>query len=198
MTAHSRRAAPLRSPGRPRARQLDADVGTAIGTVRRARITPVGAGDDLHDREAQPRSAATARAICSGEALERLADELGGEAGTLVAHMQLDAPVAPRCTEPDRPGAVLQGVLDEIVQRLLDATWVGRQVLVRLADHDPAPGLARSLAEAELHPCEESFAVDLRRCQTELTAMCPRDDEQRLGELSEAIRLLGSRAECLA
>ena len=75
----------LRSRARGAQRQLDPDVGAAVGMVRGARDAAVRVRDDLHDRQAEAAAAARAGGVGAREALERLGDELRREAGPLVA-----------------------------------------------------------------------------------------------------------------
>jgi hypothetical protein len=52
-------------------------------------------GDRVGDRETEPGGVVRARVVRAREAIERVREELGGEAAAFVAHTELDTPVPP-------------------------------------------------------------------------------------------------------
>ncbi len=114
--------------------------------MRRATVRP---GDRRHDREAQPRPPARARAVGTAKALERVRQELGREAHPAVAHVQLDGVGAALGRDPDLPPAMDEGVVDEVGHSPLEARGVSpRDQAVRLDHVQRAPGGVDTVALA--------------------------------------------------
>src|SRR5206468_6565167 len=88
---------PMKPSGGPG--DLDPDVGAAAGMVGRHRPPAMGTGDDVDDREAEPRAAPRPRLIGPAEALEGPVEEARREPRPPVDHMQLDDAVSLRGPE---------------------------------------------------------------------------------------------------
>ena len=72
------------------ARQLDPDVGPAAVAVGGVRAAPVGAGDRLDDRQAEPRAIASPSLVGAAEALEGPVEEVVRESRSAVLDMDLE------------------------------------------------------------------------------------------------------------
>ena len=80
--------------------------------------------DELDDREAETRPAATSRFVGAAEAVERAGPEVIGKPPAFVADVKLDEAATFSCGELDGALAVREGVVDEVDERLADAEWV--------------------------------------------------------------------------
>src|SRR5262249_30342462 len=101
-------------------REREPDVSPTRGRVGRMRLAAMGFGDRLHDREAETRSLPAPAGVGAREALERLPEKAGRETFTLVAHVQLDAPVAACRGKVYRSPSVAERVVDQVRERLLE------------------------------------------------------------------------------
>ncbi len=90
------------------------------------RAPTVAACDRIDDRESEPGPAATARLVVPAEALEGMREELRVEPCPFVGHVQLDRPVSIACGELDRAGPIAERVVDDIRERLTEASRVAR------------------------------------------------------------------------
>ena len=93
---------------------------------------------------------------------------------------------------------MLEGVVDEVAERLLDAERirVERDVVARL-DPDVAVELAGAQGEALAHPVEHLGCVEPLRADRQPALVCPRKQQQVLGEPGQPFGLLGRRMEGL-
>src|SRR5688572_13971548 len=90
------------------------------GAVER-RPAAMGLGDRAYDRESEAGAAAGARAVSTGEALERAAGDVGREAGTVVGDLERHAAVLRVRAEHDVAVPVAERVVHEVAERLADA-----------------------------------------------------------------------------
>src|ERR1700704_4038453 len=113
------------------------------------RLSAVGAGDGLDDRQAEPAAAVAMGRGCAAETLEGTTDEFPGEALAAVQHMQLDRPVPGLGAQLDGPGPIAQGVVDHAPDRLVEAQAVGVEIEAGGRAHlDRPPPLLGAAREA--------------------------------------------------
>src|SRR5690348_13881816 len=125
-------------------RELQPHVGAAALAAPSACPAAVRGGDRGHDREAEPGAAARAGAVCTGEPLEGVLDEVRRKAGPLVRHVEFDRVASRDRTQGDLPGAVAQRVVDQVRERLLESG--------RIAPHVEPRGALRSHHASGLPP----------------------------------------------
>jgi hypothetical protein len=88
----------------------------------------MAAGDGRHNRQAKPRATGAAAAVSTSEALEGPPQEIGREARARVDHVKFHLPpVWPRA-DANRSRAVVQGVLNQVPERLFQASRVRLEV----------------------------------------------------------------------
>ena len=80
----------------------------------------MSAGDGVDDREPEAGAAGRPRRVGPAEALEGVREEVGREAGALVADAERDRVAVARGLEPDGAAAVRERVVDEAAERLLE------------------------------------------------------------------------------
>ncbi len=88
----------------------------------------MGPGDGVDDRQAEAGATAAPGLVGTGEALEGVVEELCGEAFARVAYPRVDGAVARRRTQAHGPGAVAEGVVHHVAERLLEAHRIGGQL----------------------------------------------------------------------
>src|SRR6185369_9486413 len=109
----------------------------------------MGPRDRLDDRQAEPGAVAAAGGIAPAEALEGAVDELGREAGAAILDVDLDLAHRIACPDGDLAGAVLEGVLDQVGERLLEAQAIALdREAVRGLDDQRASGVRGTGREA--------------------------------------------------
>ena len=176
----------------------DADPGVdaASRAIREVSFAAVGAGHEIDNRETQAGSAATAGLIGTAEAVERPWHELVGHTDALVGHVQLYAAVLAHSREGDRAGAMDERVLDEVVQRLLEARLVAvHDGPARVGDSKWASGSTGERVEPESDAFEQRVRVDGFSPQRQKALVVAGDEQQILGEPSQAVRFLRRRAQ---
>src|SRR5919197_2849858 len=176
--------------GSASARELEPCVRPAGRPVPDAGPPAVGPGDELHNRQAEPCAAAGAPRLRAAEALERVRDELGRNAGAVVEDVELGLSVVGADDEVDRAAAVAERVLDEVRERLLDSRNVDvqREAVAR-GDRERTAALAGAHAEAPLDALHDlarrgAAAVELHR-----SGVAARDEQEVLREVDEAVGL---------
>src|SRR5688500_7214634 len=90
----------------------------ADGSAVERGAAAVGLRDRAHDREPKSGTAARARVVTAGEALERAVLDVGGEAGAVVGDLERNAPVVGVRAQRDVAAAVAERVVDEVAERL--------------------------------------------------------------------------------
>jgi hypothetical protein len=95
-------------------------------------------GNGRNQRQAKA-AAGLARSLSAGETLECARRYVFGETATLIGDVQPEQLAVIAGGQRDRATAVLQGVGDEVVQRLRYAVGITEQPAIRsdVADHDP-------------------------------------------------------------
>jgi hypothetical protein len=78
----------------------------------------VRAGDELHDRQAEPGPGAAARLVGATEAVEGTIAEVGRKARAFVADVKLYEIASLLCPKLDRAGAVRERVVHQVHERL--------------------------------------------------------------------------------
>ena len=125
--------------------------------------------DPAGDRETEPGSLARPAGIDPVEALEHLLAFCRGDAGTVVGHLQDQAPVAPGAFDLDRPRlrSVPQRVVDQDHHQLLEAIRVDQ------GPPDPRareldPGMARAGERLHVSRRRSNQLVDVRLHRVDL------------------------------
>ena len=97
------------------------DVGPALGRIRRMCRASVRTSDRIGDRQPEPSPASAARGIRTAEALEGMGYEVGREPAPSSDTFEHDDAVRRARIHPDRSRTVPQRVVDEVLERLLEA-----------------------------------------------------------------------------
>ena len=112
--------------------------------------------------------------------------------------MQLDRPVSIACSELDRAGPVAERVVDEIRERLAEASRVAQECEPIGAFHLDRPTLVGCAAlEAAGRARQELAGVELLVPDREPSLVRARHEQQVLGELDEPVGLHRCRPESL-
>ena len=86
---------------------------------------PMGLGDRLDDRHAEPAPTTGARRVGAGETIEGALDEVRWEPGPFVGDMDLDLRSLSPCRERDPSVTVAERVLDQVGDGLFEAQGIG-------------------------------------------------------------------------
>ncbi len=145
------------------------------------------------NRQPQPDSLRAAARFSPAESVEGVGQEVLRKAGALVLDVQLDRVVRNSCPKRDRPLPVAQRVVDQVGQGPLEPTPVRVHLhAVARRDQDLAPEASRLTGVSRLNRCEQLVHECPSAVGRRLTV--PGDQQQILGQLAEAIGLLGGGA----
>ncbi len=173
------------------------DLGATLRAIRGTRASSVRAGDCLHDREPKT-DPATSRTRCvrSTEALERVREELGREAVTLVADGEHEHAVRGARLESYCSFAVAEGVVDEIPECLLETRAISGDDLLFWRQHlERPPGSARTGVVPTRNRVEQPAHVVPLDPQEKPAVIGAREHEEILSESNEALDLLAGRVK---
>jgi hypothetical protein len=150
----------------------------------------VGACDELDDREAESRASAASGLVGAAEAVEGSLAERLREALALVTDVELDESGALVGGELDRAGAVGEGVVDKVDERLADTDRIGLGAYVRLFDVELPSQRTRTGRKplgrvGEQVADREDLAPDRERA-----LVGPGDEKEIVGEPGQSLRLL--------
>jgi hypothetical protein len=134
-------------------------------------------GDELDDREAQPRPAAAARLVGAAETVEGPIPELARKPGAGVDDVKLDELAPLLGPEHDRAFAVREGVVDQVRERLAYAKWIGLDVEGGLLDAKLPSERVRSVREPCRGVCQQISAPDDLSSDGQRPLVCAGDEE---------------------
>lgn len=173
------------------------DLGATLRAIRGTRASSVRAGDCLHDREPKT-DPATSRTRCvrSTEALERVREELGREAVTLVADGEHEHAVRGARLESYCSFAVAEGVVDEVSECLLQPQAVsGDDLLLRRGYIERPSRRARTRVVSARDRVEQPAHVVPLDPQEKPAVIGAREHEEILSESNKPLDLLAGRVK---
>src|SRR5688572_11995734 len=183
-------------PGIQASRECDPDGHAAFPAVRRARRAPVGLRDRPDDREAETGASRAPSRIRAAEALERVREERRRKPRTVVADRQHDATVRRFGGEANRAVTVAQSVVDEDVERLLDAPAIRTEHDVAGSRHPERPTTScGSRGISARDGVQHRLRTMLGDAKRQLPVVGTRQDEKILREADEALDLLAGRQQ---
>src|SRR4029077_1184106 len=167
------------------------DVGARAAVVADVCGSTVRLGDRLRDREAEPGPVARPRLIDSGEALERMRDELRIEARAVGAHVALDLSIWRARIEAEVVASIPERVVDEVAQRLLEPEPIPADPdVVQLRAPQRLAKLLGPPFEAGRYRGEEVVHIDGLDPEWQLPAIGTSQQEEVLRQRGEALDLI--------
>src|ERR1700710_496368 len=179
-----------------RRRQGQPDVGAAPVTIGGMRLAAVGAGNHLHDRQAETTATVSVTGRGAAEALEGSPQEVLRKTTSVVSDVDLHNTVLFTGEEVDRALAVAEGVVDHAADRLVDAQTIGGEDGRNRGGYlDSPPSLLSPPGEPTLDAVEGLHEIEPGEPQRQLAALGLGDRQQILGELGKAVGLLSGRGQ---
>src|ERR1700709_2834413 len=144
-----------------RRRQGQPDVAAPPVRIGGMRLAAVGAGNHLHDRQAETTATVSVTGRGAAEALEGSPQEVLRKTTSVVSDGDLHNTVLFTGEEADRAPAVTEGVVDHAADRLVDATTIGCQdERSPFANLDPPPSILSPPGEPALDDADGLHEIE--------------------------------------